>query len=94
MHYNQKICKCIVSKIFAIVNALQSKNHALRNAFEKSPTITIAHKNLILEIGYTYYGNSLFLPRIQFTHFFPKINSLKTNCAYFFFGQVEISSGK
>ena len=45
---------CIVSKIFAIENALQSKNQFLRNAFGKSYllrslTIAIAHKNLILE---------------------------------------------
>ena len=47
-----------VSKTFVIENALQSKNQFLRNAFGKSClfrhlTITIAQKNLILEIGYT-----------------------------------------
>ena len=29
-----------------------------------------------------------------FTSFFPKVNSLKTYCAYFSFGQVEIFMGK
>ena len=45
----------VVSKIFAIKNALQSKDQFLRNAFGESYllrhlTITIAHKNLILEL--------------------------------------------
>ena len=26
-------------------------------------TITISHKNLILDLGYTYYENSVFLPK-------------------------------
>ena len=77
MHYNQK-------------------NHVLRNAFEKSYllgqlTITIVHENLIFEIGYTYYTNLLFLPSIHFTHFFLKITSLKTYCAYFFSGKLKFS---
>ena len=76
----------VVSKIFAIENALQSKIHFLRNVFEKSYllrhlTIAIAHKNLILEIGYTYYANSLFLPRSTFYNcFFQTVNCLKTYC--------------
>ena len=92
----------VFSKIFATENALQSKTQFLRDAFRKSYllrnlTITIAHKNLLLEIGYTYYTNSVFLPRSTFYNFFPKIiNSLKTYCACFFvfFGQLELSSGK
>ena len=81
----------VVSKIFAIENALQSKNQFLRNPFGKSYllrhlTTTIAHKNLLLEIGYTYYANSVFLPRRKYIlHFFPKVNVFKTYCAYFLF---------
>ena len=76
----------VVSNIFAIENALQLKIHFLSNVFEKSYllrhlTIAIAHKNLILEIGYTYYANSLFLPRSIFYNFFPMVNCLKTYCA-------------
>ena len=45
----------VVSKIFAIENALQPKNLFLHNAFEKSClsrhlNITITHKNLIHEV--------------------------------------------
>ena len=57
----------VVSKMFTIENALQLKNQFLRNPFGKSCllhhlTITIAHKNLILEIEYTSYANSVSLP--------------------------------
>ena len=48
----------VVSKIFANENALQSKKQLWRDAFGKSYllrnlTITVAHNNVILEIGYT-----------------------------------------
>ena len=82
----------VVSKIFTIENALQSKNQFLRNPFGKSYflrhlTITIAHKNLILEIRYTVR-----IMQIQcfcqegstFYIFFPKVNIFKTYCANFF----------
>ena len=64
-------------KIFAIKNALQSKNQFLRDAFGKSYLlrhliITIAHKYLILEIGYAYYAHSVFLPKSTFYKFFSK----------------------
>ena len=85
--------------MFAVENGLQSKNQFLHNALEKSYllrqlTVTIAYKNLILEKENTYNANSVFLPKSTFYNFFPKVNSLKTYFAYFFFGQVEISSGK
>ena len=84
----------VVSKIFAIESALQPNNQFLRNAPEKSYllrhlTITIAYKNLILEIGYTHYANSVFLQRSIFCRFFPQVNSLKTYCAYFFSGKLK-----
>ena len=66
----------VVSQIIAIENSLQSKNQFFRNAFEMSYllrhfTITIEHKNLIPEIGYTC-ANSVFLPSSSqhFTKFF------------------------
>ena len=61
----------VVSKIFAIKNALQSKNQFLRSAFEESYLLChlIVHKNLILEIGYMYYANSVFLPKSTFYKF-------------------------
>ena len=76
---NLSFLACIVSNIFAIENALQSKHHFTHNAFEQSYllrhlTITITHKNLILEIGYMYNANSAFLPRSTFYIFFPKLN--------------------
>ena len=88
----------VVSKIFAIENALQSKNQFLRNAFGKSYllrhlTKTIARKNVILEIGSTYYPNSMFLPRSTFYNFFSKSKQPQNLWCLFFFGQ-EISSGK
>ena len=66
-----------VSKTFAIKNALQSKNQFLRNAFGKSYlfchlTITIARKNLIPEIGYMFYADSVFSPRTALYKFFSK----------------------
>ena len=66
-----------VSKIFAIENALQTKNEFLCIAFEKSYflrhlTITIALISLILEIGYTWYENSVFFPKSTFYKFFSK----------------------
>ena len=61
MHYNQQIN-------FYVMHWKKLLGHV---------TITIAHKNLILEIGYTHFVNV-----------FPKVSSLKTYCAYFFFGQV------
>ena len=80
----------VVSKTFAIENALQSKNQFLSNAFGKSYllrhlTMTNAHKNFIIEIGYTYYASSVFLLKNIFPNFFPKVNSLKTHCEQFFF---------
>ena len=40
--------------------------------------------------GYaTGYANSAFLPRSTFFKFFPKANSLKTYCAYFFSGKLK-----
>ena len=88
----------VVSKIFAIENALQSKNQFLRDALGKSYslsnlTTTIAYKNLILEIGYTYYTNLVFLPRSTSYKFFPKIQPQNLLCL-FFFRQVEIFLGK
>ena len=61
----------VVSKIFPIENALQSKNRFSRDAFGKTYllrhlTITIAHKNSILKIRYTYYVN---LVEVHFTNF-------------------------
>ena len=61
----------VVSKIFPMENALQSKNRLSRAAFGKSYllrhlTITIAHKNSILKIRYTYYANSV---EVHFTNF-------------------------
>ena len=54
----------VVSKIFAVENALQSNNQFLHNTFGKSyllrhVTITIAHKDIILKKGYTYSANSV-----------------------------------
>ena len=64
----------LVSKIFSIANALQSKNRFLHDPFEKSYllrhlTITIAHKNSILKKKYTYYAN---LVEVHFTNFFQR----------------------
>ena len=89
----------VIFKIFAIKDALQSKNEVLCNAFEKSYLLrhfakTIAHKNLILEIGYTYYGNSVLLPRSTFNKLFSKGKQLQNLLCLFFFGQLEIFSGK
>ena len=58
----------VVSKIFVIESALPSKNQFLRNAFGKSYLlhhnfVTIVHKNLVLEIGYMYYANSVFFSK-------------------------------
>ena len=88
------ILASVVSKIFAVENGLQSKNQFLPNTLRKSYllhhlTVTIAHKNLILEIGYTYYANSVFLPKSTFYNFFPKVNSVKTYFAYFFSGKLK-----
>ena len=86
----------LVSKIFAIENAWQSKDRFLRYAYRKSYllrhlTTTIAHKNLILEIGYTYYAISRFLPKSTVYNFFPKVNSFKTYCVYFFLSKLKFS---
>ena len=86
----------IVFKIFAIESALQTKNQFLRNAFGKSyllrhHSITIVLKNLVLEIGYTYYANSVFSLRSAFYNFFLKANSLKPYCANFFSGKLKFS---
>ena len=63
----------VVSTIFPIENALQSKTRFSRDAFGKSYllrhlTIAIVHKNLILKIRYTlaYYANSV---EVHFTNF-------------------------
>ena len=89
----------VVSKIFAIENALQSKYQFLRNVCGKSCylrhlTITIVHENLILETVHTYYVNSVFLPRSIFYNFFSKNKQPQNVLCLFFFGQVEIFSSK
>ena len=89
----------VVSKIFAIENALQSKHQFLRNAFGKSyllrhRTITIALNNLNLQIGYANVFTctfECFCQEVHFTTFFPKVNSLKTYCAYFFSCQLKFA---
>ena len=86
----------VVSKIFAVENSLQSKNQFLGNAFGKSNllrhfTITIAHKNLIFEIGCTYYANSVFLPRSTFYKFFSKSKQPQHLLRLFFSDKLKFS---
>ena len=52
--------------------------------------ITIAHKNLILEIGYTYYANSAFFQNVHFTNLFSEVNILKAYCVYVFSGKLKL----
>ena len=49
---------------------------------------TIAHNNLILEIGYTYNANSVFLPRSTFYKFFSE--GIFFRASWNFLGQVDI----
>ena len=82
-----------VSKIFAIENALQSKNQFLRNAFRKSClcrhlTITIAHKNLILEIVHSYYANSMFFSKKYISQIFFKDKQPQNLLCLFFSGKL------
>ena len=83
----------VVSKIFMIENSLQPKSQFLHNAFGKSYllchfTMKIAHKNLILEIGYTYYANSAFWPKSTFYKIFSK-GKQPQNLRLFFWGKLK-----
>ena len=91
----------IVFKIFAIENALQSKINFWRDAFGKSYLlrhliITIARKNLVLEIGCTYYENFSVFAEKYILQLFSKGKQHQNlmRLFFFFFGQVEIFSGK
>ena len=71
--------------MFAIENGLQLIAYTFGKSFLlRHFTITIAHKNLILEIGYTYYANSVFLPESTFYNFFSS-GKQPQNLLYLFF---------
>ena len=82
MRYNQKINLCVMDLEKILYYVTYHNNRAQK----------LDSRNRIRVRFYTYFA--VFLPRSTFYNFFPKINSLKTHCANFFFGQVEISLGK
>ena len=78
MYYNQKINFCV----------MHWKKLLITSPYHNNPAQKLNSHNRMHD-----YANSVFCQAVHFTICFPKINSLKTYCAYFF-GQVEISSGK